>query len=57
MALYCHLKNQIKRSSHSRDNLCEKIKKSNQLREFNNETIKVLEMTESICCFHNCLTT
>ena len=60
MMLNCCAKNEVKRSSHSGDNLCKGIKQSDEKilgPKLRNQTVKPLEITESICSFYGCLPT
>ena len=52
-----HEKNEVKRSNHSEDISCKRIKQSDFQRKFwvnilKTETVKLLEITESSCCFY-----
>ena len=57
MKLNCRAKNEGKRSSHSGVITCKRIKQSDLQREcfgqkLNNQTFKLLKITESFCSFH-----
>ena len=62
MKLNYHAKNGVKNLSYSRNILCKIIKQYNWWRELGfecqnpkNQTFKLLEITESTCCFYGCL--
>ena len=50
-------KNEVNRSSHSGDISCKRINQFDSQTELRgqNSTIKLLETTDSICCFYGCL--
>ena len=59
MMLKCRAKNEVKTWRHCGDILCKRIKQSHLQRIFGlklkHQTVKMLEITESISCFYECL--